>query len=223
MGEGAVKLGVEPVAGAQHRQRVVQSLESLGDAHEFAAPLALGPLAQSLGVAGLVFVIERLHEQARVLNEALTGGAVGTGVVGVPALQLARGQGVRAQGSEQRVRMLGVGARQRGEDAHRRPARESACAHRFEQLIRQRAEQLQAPVHPAHVTPGAPRQLVLGQPGVVGQLAQQQRLLQRCDGARLGGGQQAPERLGQRAVPQLYPHRIAAQAVQRRQAPIAIE
>lgn len=131
-GEGAVELGVERVAGEQPRQRRAQLLEAPGDARQLAGPLALGPLAQALGVAPGAFVVERVHEQLRMRDEAFAGGAVGAGVVLIPAPEFAGRQRLLGQRGQQRVRMLGVGARQRGEDAHRRPARQLALAERFE-------------------------------------------------------------------------------------------
>ena len=109
-GEGAVELGVEPVVGAHHRQYAAQSLESPGDAREFAGPLTLGPRAQACGVASLACVVERLDEQLRVRDEAFAGGAVGAAVVGVPTFQLPGRQRMVRQRGAQRACMLGVGA-----------------------------------------------------------------------------------------------------------------
>ena len=64
---------------------------------------------------------------------------------------------------------------------------------------------------------------MLGHARIVGQLAQQQRLLQRREGACLSAGEQTGQRLGERAVPQLYPHRVVPQAVQRCESPVAVE
>ena len=119
--------------------------------------------------------------------------------------------------------MSGVGARQRGHHAPGRPTRQPALAHRRQSRVGEPAEQLQAPAHPAGITPAAAADLVLRQRQAVNQLAQQQRLLDRREGPALAARQHAEQGLGQAARPALDPRGVAAEAAQRRDTPIAID
>ena len=116
-----------------------------------------------------------------------------------------------------------VGARQRRQHAGGRPGRQRALAHRAEQGIGQRAQQLQAPADPTHIAPAAPRHLVLAQPLALDQLAQQQRFLDGGQRARLGARQHPEQRLGQIARPALDAGGVAPQSAQRSDAPIAVD
>ena len=88
-------------------------------------------------------------------------------------MQFPAGQVARTQRIEQLRRVLGVGARQRGEHPCGRPGGHRAFAHRREQRVGQRAEESQPSTDPAHIATTAARDLALGESLTVDQFAQQ--------------------------------------------------
>ncbi len=71
-------------------------------------------------------------------DQPLAQGLLRALIVAEPELELARRERRRAQRREQLLGVLGVGARQRGEDARGGPSRELSFAHRLEQRLGQR-------------------------------------------------------------------------------------
>ena len=90
---------------------------------EVARQLALGPTAQALRIALAFALVQDVDEQAWVFNHAFALRMLRALVMVEPGAQLARGQPLRIQAGQQPHRVIAVGARQRGEHAHRRASR----------------------------------------------------------------------------------------------------
>ena len=131
-----------------------------------------------------------LDEERRLGHQARAHGGAGALVVGEPAGELAGRERCFAQRREQGLGVGGVGARQRDEHPYRGPGGERARHQRGEQRLGERAQERQAPADPAHVAPERAGQGVLGEPALAGELAQQQRLLERLEGTGLGVGEE---------------------------------
>ena len=119
--------------------------------------------------------------------------------------------------------MRAVGARQRRQNARCRPARHLRTAHRLHQLLGQRIEQHQAPLHPAHITGALACRLALAQPMGVDQFTQQQRFLDGVKGARARLDQYLGDRLANRAWPALHQGGVCTHPLKRAHAPVAID
>lgn len=119
--------------------------------------------------------------------------------------------------------MVGVGARQRRDDAAGGPGREAAGAHRVEQRIGHRHGELQSTLHPAHVAPGPPGHFALRELQSIHQLAQQQGFLDRHERPRLRLRQDVEQPLRKIADPLLNVRGIAPESAQRGDSPVAID
>ncbi len=119
--------------------------------------------------------------------------------------------------------MLGVGARQRGQHARRSPGGEIALAHRCEQHLGQRADELQAPADPTDIAATAPSDLALGEPLAVDQFAQQERFFQGRKRPRVGARQDRQQGLGEITRPGLHARGIAPEPAQCQDATIAVD
>jgi hypothetical protein len=184
---------------------------------------AFGAGAQTLADALLSTFLQGLDEQLRVADQTFARRAARPLVMLEPAAQLTGGQRRAGQRLQQSIGMLGVGARQRGHHAGGRPARQPAIAHRDKSRLRQRRKQLQAPRHPAGITPAAAGYLVLRLPQPLNQLAHQQRLFDRREGPALAAGQHAEQGFGQVTPPTLDARRVAAEPAQGGYASIAVD
>ena len=78
---------------------------------------------------GMTF-LQRLHQQSGMIDHPLAARAAGCLVVLEPLAQFARRQGLPCQRLQQTFGMLGVGARQRHQDAAGRPTRQLSGTHR---------------------------------------------------------------------------------------------
>jgi hypothetical protein len=97
----------------------------------------------------------------RVADQTVAGGAARLLVMHEPVAQRADGQRRLGQRQQQSIGMCGDGARQRGHHAGGSPARQRPLAHRRESRVGELAEQLQAPVQLAGITPAGAGDLVL--------------------------------------------------------------
>jgi len=167
--------------------------------------------------------LQGLTEQVRLGQHALALLAIGLLEVLIPGTQLAGGQGVALQGGEQDLRLLGVGARQRGQNPHRGPGGELTGAHGGKHRLGQLLEQRQATADPAHIPARLPRHLALGKPTWPDQLAHDGAFLDRLPGAPLNPYQDQQQGLRQRARPQLHPGGIARQTAQGLEAQVTVD
>src|SRR5207245_9185609 len=87
----------------------------------------------------------------------------------------------------------------------------------------QPGDQLQAPAHPARITPAALRELVLGEPQTLDELAQDERFFNRRQRACLRAAEHGDERLRELTAPALDESGVAPQPLERGRAPITIE
>ena len=190
---------------------------------ELAHHLALGPLAQALGIALALAFVQAVYEQPRVPDHAFALGVRRALVVLEPRAQLARGQSLLLQAGQQTAGVFAVGARQRHEHARGRPARHARLAYRLQQLLGQSAQQHQAPLDPADVARALVRRFALRQTVGVDQLAQQHRLLDGDERARARACQHLCQRLADRAAPALHGRCVATQSPQRSHASVAVD
>ena len=167
--------------------------------------------------------LKGLTEQVRLGQHALALSAVGLLEVLVPGAQLAGGQRFALQVREQDLRLFGVGARQRGQNAHRGPGGELTGAHGGKHRLGQVLEQRQAPTDPAHIPARSVRHLAPGKPTWPDQLANDGAFLDRLPGAPLNPDQDQQQGLRQRALPQLHPSGIARQAAQGLDAQVTVD
>jgi hypothetical protein len=207
----------------ERRQSFAQARDDHVEAPQIGFARAFRAVAQALAGMLLGTFPQGLDEQVRVADQTVAGGVARSLVMHEPAAQRAGGQRRVEQCRKHSLGVCGVVAHQRGHHAGGCPARQPALAHRRESRVGEPAEQLQAPAHPAGITPAAAGELVLRQRQTMNQLAHQQRLLDRREGPALAARQHAEQGLGQAARPALDPRGIAAEAAQRRDTPIAID
>ena len=150
------------------------------------------------------------------------GGAVSLSIVGIPGGQLPGRQRLGAQGSEQCLGIGAVGARQRYEHPAGRPGRERALAHRLLHRIGQLRQQRQAPADPTGVLAQGGSQRTLAHSLAQG-CRQQPGLLDGLERAPLMASQDLRQGCRNGTVPHLDQGGIAAQALERLPALIAVD
>ena len=166
---------------------------------------------------------EALEEQPRVRHHPLTDIARGTWVVLEPPGQFASGQRCRLEGIEQDAGMVGVGARQRRQDARGGPSRERAIPYGLQQRVGQAAHQVEAATDPAHVASGLSRHFPLCHALTLNQFLQQQAFFDRGQRPLPMAGEEGQQALRQRAGPGFNPGGIPTQPAQGFDAPVAID
>lgn len=195
----------------------------MGEAFELGQPRPFWSRSQRLSLLLAGVGLQGLTEQLRLGQQALALLTVGPLVVLVPGAQLAGGQGLALQRGQQDKRLLGVGARQRGQNPHRGPGGELTGTHGGEHRLGQVLEQRQAPTDPAHIAARSVRHLAPGKPTWPDQLANNGAFLDRLPGAPLNPDQDQQQGLRQRALPQLHPSGITRQAAQGLDAQVAVD
>jgi hypothetical protein len=167
-------------------------------------------------------VVGHAQDEPRIAEDQRPRG-VGAGDVGViePA-DLPGAEPMRPNRLAEADTVGGVGARQRHEVLHRGMRDDLAVAHLLLNRRGQRADQTQAPGHPADTPVEAPRQMLQRQLVIVVQGAQQPALLERAVGRV--GLQHLPEDQGLRLRhrPRDGRHGVALQAPQTADALVAI-
>ncbi|HWR88576.1 MAG TPA: hypothetical protein VN277_09170 [Acidiferrobacterales bacterium] len=227
--DGAVQAGETPHQGlrqslrAERRQALAQPLDQRKQLPNLGRTLPFGALAQARIGALLIAHLQRLDEQAWVLDHVRPGRTRGVLVVLEPALQFPGGQGCGRQGAKQLRGVPGVGARQRGQHAGGRPGGKIALAHRCEQDLGQSADELQAPADPADIAATAARHLALGKTLAVDQFPQQQGFFQRGERAAMRPREHPQQSLGEIARPGFHPRRVTPEPAQGQDAPVAVD
>src|SRR5262249_12181987 len=145
----------------EHSQALAHPADQFVDAPPLGFALTLRADTQSLGPILRGALVERLHEQLRVLDHAFAHSSPGLLVMFEPPTQLARRQRRLPQGRQKLLGMCTAGARQRCNHPRRCPSRQPPRAHRGKARLRKRREQLQPPVDPAVVTPATAANLAL--------------------------------------------------------------
>lgn len=173
----------------------------MGDAFDLRQPRPFRSRSQLVGLLFTASSLQRLTEQEWPGEHARALAAIGLVEVLVPGVQLAGGQRLALQGSEQGLRLFGVGARQRGQDPHRGPGGELTGANGTKHRLGQVLEQAQAPADPAHVPARLPRHLAPGKPTGSDQFANDGAFLDRLPSASLNPDQDQQQGLRQRAIP----------------------
>jgi hypothetical protein len=134
-------------------------------------------------------------------------------VVLIEATNLARRQAMRRNRRREADAVVRFGARQRHQVLHRRVRHDAAIADVLLNRVGERADQAEAPRHPAHTPIEAPRDDVEREPVLLVQRAQQPRLLEDVLG-RIGLEQMAKDQgVAGGHLPHDRHHRVPVQPV----------
>jgi hypothetical protein len=141
----------------------------------------------------------------------------------IEAADLPRTEAMRRNGVGQPLAVGGVGARHGHQVLHGGVGDDAAALHVLLDRLGQRADETQAPRHPAHAAIEAPRQSLECQTVLLMQRAQQPPLLERTVGGV--GVEEVPkdERLGLRHLPHDGGDRVALQPTQAADALVPID
>jgi hypothetical protein len=205
----------------QHGKPLAHAADQLVDPPQVGLALAFRTVTQTLARLLLGTLVDRLQEQTGVIDHPLANAASGLLVMLEPLTQLSGRKPRLPLSPQQPIGMRSVGARQRCNHPRRRPTRQPALPNRSEGRLRQRCEQLQAPIDPAAITRATARSLALRHPKPLRELAQQQRLFDGGKGPALRARQDAKNSFRQVTRPPLNKGSVAAEPTQRRHPPIA--
>ena len=168
-------------------------------------------------------LVSETEDEPRVSQHQLARGLRPGEVVLIEAANLARRQAMRRNHRHEAETVVRVGARQRHQILHRRMRDDVAVADVLLNRVGERAQQAEAPRHPAHTAIEAPRDDVERQSVLLVQRAQQPRLLEHVLG-RVGLEQLAKDqRLTGRHLPDDGGDGVAVQPTQAADTLLAVD
>jgi hypothetical protein len=127
--------GLAPALGSELFEALANPCDEGQQLAQIGCALALGACTHARIGALFVLGVQRVDEQARAGHQALADGPRAALVVGKPQVKFSGGQRLGVERIEHALRVLGVGARQRGHHPGRRPGGQGSQAHRAEQRI----------------------------------------------------------------------------------------